>query len=187
MNLRHLPNVITTLRILLIMPLAWALLEHDFPLALLLVFLAGGSDALDGFLAKHYHWTSTLGSVLDPIADKLLLVVTFLSLGYLALVPAWLVVAVLGRDIIIITGAIAYYVLIGRYEMAPSLISKLNTLMQIALVFGIILAQVVDFPRWWMIEIGWWLVLATTVTSGIHYVWAWGTSAYRAHKQKARS
>lgn len=180
MTLRHLPNIITALRIVLVMPLAWALLEHNFDLALLLVFIAGGSDALDGFLAKHYGWVSTLGSVLDPLADKLLLVVTFLSLGYLALVPSWLVVAVLGRDIVIVTGAVTYYVLIGRYDMAPTLLSKLNTLMQIVLVFGVVLAQVFDFPRMWMIEIGVWVVLATTLLSGIHYVWTWGHSAWRA-------
>jgi cardiolipin synthase len=181
MNARHLPNLITTLRVLLVIPLAWSLLEHNFELALLLVFIAGASDALDGFLAKHYNWVSTLGSILDPIADKLLLVVTFLSLGYLALVPSWLVVAVLGRDIIIVTGAITYYVLIGRFDMAPSLISKFNTLMQITLVFGIILAQVVDFPRMWMIEIGWWIVLTTVIASGLDYIWTWGRSAWRAH------
>lgn len=178
--MRHLPNIITALRIVLVMPLAWALLEHNFDLALLLVTVAGASDALDGFLAKHYGWVSTLGSVLDPIADKLLLVVTFLSLGYLALVPSWLVVAVLGRDIVIVTGAVTYYVLIGRYDMAPTLLSKLNTLVQIVLVFGIVLAQVFDFPRMWMIEIGVWLVLATTILSGAHYVWTWGRSAWRA-------
>jgi cardiolipin synthase len=183
MNLSWLPNVITTIRILLVIPLSWALLEHNFGWALLLVFVAGASDALDGFLAKHYNWVSVLGSVLDPIADKLLLVVTFLSLGYLALVPAWLVVAVLGRDIIIVTGAVAYYVVIGRYEMAPSLVSKLNTLMQITLVLSIILSQVVDFPKWWMIEIGWWIVLATTVASGVHYVIVWGRSAWRQRQR----
>ena len=180
MKLHHLPNLITALRIVLVLPLAWSLLQHDFDIALLLVFVAGASDALDGFLAKHYGWTSTLGSVLDPLADKLLLVVTFLSLGYLALVPAWLVVAVLARDIVIVTGGIAYYVSIGRFEMAPTLVSKLNTLMQLVLVFGIVLAQVFDFPRMWMIEIGWWVVLATTVLSGIDYVWTWSRSAMRA-------
>jgi cardiolipin synthase len=182
MNLSWLPNVITTIRILLVIPLSWMLLEHNFGWALLLVFVAGASDALDGFLAKHYNWVSVLGSVLDPIADKLLLVVTFLSLGYLALVPTWLVVAVLGRDIIIVTGAVAYYVVIGRYDMAPSLVSKLNTLMQIVLVLGIILSQVVDFPKWWMIQIGWWIVLTTTVASGAHYVIVWGRSAWRQRR-----
>ncbi len=180
MILHHLPNLISALRIVLVLPLAWFLLQHDFDIALLLVFIAGMSDALDGFLAKHYGWTSALGSVLDPLADKLLLVVTFLSLGYLALVPAWLVVAVLARDIIIVTGGVAYYVSIGRFDMAPTLISKLNTLMQLVLVFGVVLAQVFDFPRMWMIEIGVWIVLATTVLSGIDYVWTWGRSAWRA-------
>ena len=180
MILHHLPNLISALRIVLVLPLAWFLLQHDFDIALLLVFIAGVSDALDGFLAKHYGWTSALGSVLDPLADKLLLVVTFLSLGYLALVPAWLVVAVLARDIVIVTGGVAYYVSIGRFDMAPTLVSKLNTLMQLVLAFGVILAQVFDFPRMWMIEIGVWIVLATTLLSGIDYVWTWGRSAWRA-------
>ena len=176
----HLPNLISALRIVLVLPLAWFLLQHDFDIALLLVFIAAVSDALDGFLAKHYGWTSALGSVLDPLADKLLLVVTFLSLGYLALVPAWLVVAVLARDIIIVTGGVAYYVSIGRFDMAPTLVSKLNTLMQLVLAFGVVLAQVFDFPRMWMIEIGVWIVLATTMLSGMDYVWTWGRSAWRA-------
>ncbi len=180
MILHHLPNLISALRIVLVLPLAWFLLQHDFDIALLLVFIAGVSDALDGFLAKHYGWSSALGSVLDPLADKLLLVVTFLSLGYLALVPAWLVVAVLARDIVIVTGGVAYYVSIGRFDMAPTLVSKLNTLMQLVLVFGVVLAQVFDFPRMWMIEIGVWIVLATTVLSGMDYVWTWGRSAWRA-------
>ena len=179
MKLQHLPNLISALRIVLVLPLAWSLLQHDFDIALLLVFIAGVSDALDGFLAKHYGWTSALGSVLDPLADKLLLVVTFLSLGYLALVPAWLVIAVLARDIVIVTGGVAYYVSIGHFDMAPTLVSKLNTLMQLVLVFGIVLAQVFDFPRMWMIEIGLWIVLATTVLSGIDYVWTWGRNAWR--------
>ncbi len=179
MKLHHLPNLITALRIVLVVPLAWSLLQHNFDFALLLVFVAGASDALDGFLAKHYGWTSALGSVLDPLADKLLLVVTFLSLGYLALVPAWLVVAVLARDIIIVTGGVAYYISIGHFDMAPTLISKLNTLMQLVLVFGIVLAQVFDFPRMWMIEVGWWIVLVTTLLSGMDYVWTWGRNAWR--------
>ena len=80
----------------------------DFFTALVLFAVAGFSDALDGFLAKHYHWESRLGSILDPLADKLLLVASFATLTWLGLIPYWLLWLVLGRDVLIVAGALAY-------------------------------------------------------------------------------
>jgi cardiolipin synthase len=91
---RDIPNLITGLRILLVAPFLWLLLEEHYGAALLLFVIAGISDALDGFLAKYYGWTSELGGLLDPIADKLLLMGAILALGWLNELPGWLVMLV---------------------------------------------------------------------------------------------
>ena len=126
----HIPNLITSLRIVLVAPFLWLLLEARYGAALLLFAIAGISDALDGFLAKHYGWTSELGGILDPIADKLLLLGAILTLGWLNELPIWLVVLILARDILIVGGAISYHFVIAPFQAAPLMISKLNTLMQ---------------------------------------------------------
>jgi len=105
---------------------------------LLLFTVAGVSDALDGFLAKHYGWTSELGGLLDPLADKLLLIGAILALGWLRELPVWLVALVILRDVVIVTGAVGYHLMVERVQASPLLISKLNTLMQLTMVFVVI-------------------------------------------------
>jgi cardiolipin synthase len=171
------PNLITVLRILLVAPIAWALLVHRFELALALFFVAGFSDGLDGFLAKHYGWTSRLGALLDPLADKALLVASYAALAWVGLLPVWLLVLVVARDVVIVAGAIAYNFRIERLEAQPTLISKLNTLLQILLVLLVIVQQV--FPR---VDAVWVQVLVYAVTvsvvwSGLDYVVTWSRRA----------
>lgn len=131
---RDTPNLITGLRILLVAPFLWLLLEERYGAALLLFVIAGVSDALDGFLAKYYGWTSELGELLDPIADKLLLIGAILALGWLNKLPGWLVALVIARDATIVGGAIIHHLRVAPFRAAPLLISKLNTLMQLLLV-----------------------------------------------------
>jgi cardiolipin synthase len=100
-NRSDIPNLITILRILLVPPIAYLLYWGDYDIALLLFLGAGLSDALDGFLAKHYGWMSRLGGLLDPIADKALLMSSFIVLAWVDLIPVWLVVVVVLRDVII--------------------------------------------------------------------------------------
>ena len=107
MRASEIPNIISILRILLVIPVIWLLLTDDFPSALWLFAIAGVSDALDGFLAKRYGWQSELGSLLDPLADKILLVSCYVVLGWLLLLPAWLVATVILRDVMIVVGAIS--------------------------------------------------------------------------------
>lgn len=90
MNRRDIPNIISVFRILLVLPVVWLLLQQQYTMALVLFAIAGVSDALDGFLAKHNGWESRLGTILDPLADKLLLVCSFLTLAWLGLIPFWL-------------------------------------------------------------------------------------------------
>jgi cardiolipin synthase len=148
----------------------------------LLFFVAGLSDGLDGYLAKHNDWQSRLGSILDPLADKLLLVSSILALGWLSLIPLWLVIAVVARDIVIICGALAYHFLVGRYEMEPTWISKINTFFQIFLVLIVVFSNgFYQLPPLTHQTVSY-IVLATTVGSGIDYVYTWSKKTYSAKK-----
>ncbi len=182
MRLSDLPNIISVLRILLVAPVVYLLLDKQFSLALLLFSVAGVSDGLDGYLAKRNHWQSRLGSILDPLADKLLLVSSYIALAWLGLIPIWLVSGVLVRDLIIIIGAVAYHFMLGSYDMAPSFISKANTFMQIFLVLAVVFSYgIVALPGEFLLLLTY-AVGVTTLVSGIHYMWVWGRRAERQHQ-----
>ncbi len=174
LRLRHLPNVITIGRILLVGPTVWAILRQRFDLALVLFFIAGVSDGIDGFLAKHFGWTSRLGSLLDPLADKLLMVSSYAACAWTGLLPLWLAALVVGRDLLILTGATAYYLLLHPFEGQPSWVSKLNTLLQIVLLLAVLGQHgLVSLPVV-LIQTLIYSVAATTIVSGLHYVIVWG-------------
>ena len=177
MNLSQVPNVITVLRVLLVLPVVLALLNEQYGVALILFGVAGASDGLDGYIAKRYDCTSRFGSILDPLADKLLLVSTYLSLAWLELLPWWLVSVVLVRDLLIVVGGFAYHRLIGEYDMSPSYISKLNTVAQILLGFVVVLSVSLLPLSEWVIDSMIYFVLVTTLLSGVDYVWTWGRRA----------
>lgn len=177
MNRRDIPNLITWLRILMVPPFVWLLLEERHFDALVLFFIAGFSDGLDGFLAKRYGWTSRLGGLLDPLADKLLLVSAFVTLGYLGLLPVYLVGLVLLRDLVIVSGAIAYHFRVAPLDADPSWVSKVNTVLQIALVLLVVFNQVhALLGPFWMLMLEAMVVFAT-IWSGLDYVWTWSQRA----------
>jgi len=174
---RDIPNLITILRLLLVVPILWLLLQDNYAGALSLFVFAGVSDLVDGFLAKTYGWTTELGGMLDPLADKLLLVGTLLVLGWQGALPAWLVAIAIGRDVIIISMAVLYHYLIEPFKAEPLLISKLNTLLQLALVTTVIFSKVVVLPEALVLM----LIYATALTtlwSGSAYIWEWGRRAW---------
>jgi cardiolipin synthase len=184
MKLSSIPNAICILRIALIVPLVAALSAGDYTLALLLIIVAGISDGVDGFLAKTFEWRSRLGSLLDPAADKLLLVSTFLSLTRLGLVPLGLTVIVILRDLLIVGGALAYRRLRGHLEGEPTLISKLNTACQLLFVVLIIMHAAWQWPPpGWLTLLGA-AVVFTSITSGLNYVLIWSRRA-RLGSQRA--
>jgi cardiolipin synthase len=175
--LRQIPNVITSLRILLVIPIALALLRGDLVTTLGLFFAAAVSDAADGFLAKRFGWQTTLGGVLDPAADKLLLATVFIVLAVLRLVPAWLMLAAVVRDGVIVLGAIAYRLCVGPLTARPSLVSKVNTLCQAVYILSVIgRAQFALPPAWTVLALGA-LTFATIVISGVDYVLRYGKAA----------
>jgi cardiolipin synthase (CMP-forming) len=174
LNWNQLPNVITSLRLLLLVPLAFYLTVQDYRLSLLIFFVAGVSDALDGFLAKRYNWVSRFGSILDPIADKALLVLTMALLTVNQKISLILFVLVALRDIYIVLGAYIFYKKIGPFNMQPSLISKLNTFVQILLVVAILVSLGYRALPELAIQVFTYSVYFTVIASAIHYTLVWG-------------
>jgi cardiolipin synthase len=177
MQARDIPNLISFMRILLTLPIVWLMFEQEFSYALMLFAVAGFSDGLDGFLAKHYGWQSHLGGLLDPLADKALLMSSFLVLGGLGLIPIWLVILVIFRDLTIMGGALYYHFSVEEVDADPSLISKLNTLTQILLVL-LVVTDAGPLPLPDMLLQGLiWATGLTTLISGGMYVWVWTKKA----------
>ncbi len=184
---RHLPNLISLFRIVLVWPAVTAVLQHRYDVALGLVFVAGLSDGLDGLLAKRFGWSSRLGAFLDPLADKLLFVSVFVVFAVESLLPVWLVVTVMLRDLVIVGGAVGYRVVIGPFQGGATRLSKLNTALLLLLGLGVLaLAQsgftYADAPNataaQGLVMVGA-LSFATTVLSGVHYVASWSQRARR--------
>lgn len=184
MKREDIPNLISILRVFLSIPVVWMLLEQRFDIALVLFAIAGISDGLDGFLAKHYGWQSRLGALLDPLADKVLLVSSYFALALLGLLPVWLMLLVILRDLVIVTGALVYNFRVRELEAEPSLISKFNTLAQILLVLAVVVDKGMFTLPAALVEGMVWLVCITTVASGAHYVWVWSRRAvdYGSHE-----
>jgi len=144
----NIPNLITLGRILLVPVIIWAITSGQMAAAFVLFVIAGVSDAVDGFLAKRFHMQSEMGALLDPLADKALLVSIYVALGISADLPRWLVILVVSRDVIIIGAVIVSWLLDRPVPMKPLMISKINTVVQVTyaalalatLGFGFVLA-----------------------------------------------
>jgi cardiolipin synthase len=174
MRLSQLPNLITLSRIALVPVLILLLKDQEYAAALIVFMIAGLSDGLDGLIAKRWGLTSHLGAVLDPLADKILLVSSYVMLTLLGHVPFWLMLSVVFRDLLIVAGYLVYTTLVGAAQMSPSRLSKLNTLMQIALIVVILTQQALALSYPLLTDALIYAVLATTVASGAHYLWIWG-------------
>ena len=182
---RHLPNALTVLRMALVVPLAWMIRETRYDEAVVVAAVAGLTDALDGFLAKRCGWQSWLGGVLDPIADKLMLVACFVTLGMVGAHPDWLTLLVGGRDVVIVAGAVAWHNLIGRIHAQPTRLSKLTTVVQIVYV----LAQLLHLSHWLDLPVPVLqgliaLVAALTAISGVQYVLIWSRKALHSLEKR---
>lgn len=172
-GLQHLPNLITLSRIALVPVLILLLKDQNYGAALLVFMAAGVSDALDGYLAKRLDVRTRLGGILDPAADKLLLVSTYVMLTILGDLPFWLMLVVAFRDLLIVGGYIAYTSHAGPVRMRPSVLSKINTLMQILLAMLILAQRATGLDGTLWVGALVFVVLVTTVVSGAHYLWSW--------------
>ena len=177
MSLHWLPNALTVSRILLVAPIAYLIVTGKYGTALLIFLVAGITDALDGFLAKTFRWFSRIGGLLDPLADKLLLTSVFGALWVAGLLPGWLALLVILRDLIIVSGACAYHALIEPVNANPTRISKLNTLFELLLVLATLASAAYGWPSDTVILALGAAVFVTVIISGMDYVWSWSRKA----------
>lgn len=169
----NLPNLITLARILSVPLVIWAIASNQMLIAFLLFLAAGVSDAVDGFLAKRFGWQSELGAYLDPLADKVLIVSIYVSLGIVEAVPRWLVILVVSRDIMIVGAVILSWLVDKPVPVRPLLVSKLNTVAQI-LFAGLVLASLgLGFAADWPIKALMAAVAGLTLVSVAAYVREW--------------
>ncbi len=180
--MRHIPNLICLFRIVLIVPLLQAMLAGDQAHILILFTIAAVSDGLDGYLAKRFGWTSQLGRFLDPAADKLLLVSVFIVAAWLDIAPWWVAAVAAARDLVIAGGALIYRLWFGPVRGRPTIISKINTGVQISYLLAVILASAIGLPPREVLDALAVVVLLTTVASGMDYVTRFVQRAF-AHRR----
>lgn len=184
MNARWIPNAISVTRMLLVLPAAWSIVRRQDEAALTLIIIAGVSDALDGLLAKRFGWVTRAGAILDPLADKLFVAGSFLAATWAGLVPAWITGIVIARDVVIVAGAAFYHWQTGDFRPQPSVLSKVNTFLQLLLVLAAVIQHYLHtVPRGVLPA----LVVAvalSTLTSGVDYFFRWGWRLARASHRK---
>ncbi len=187
---RQIPNIITLARIVLVVPTTWLLWEQRYVEGLVLMTIAGLSDAFDGWLARRFNWGSRFGAAMDPVADKLLVAAMFIIFTLQGHIDLWLAAIVLGRDVIILAGAGLYRLLFEPIEFAPTFISKANTAMQIVTVLLMLLAlcnfaYVSSLAGQLADPYCFYLLAVLGVSSGADYVVTWGLRAWRHPRRSA--
>ena len=183
MNKKDIPNLISILRIVLVVPITIYLWQGNYLTALILFLIGGLSDGIDGFVARRFGWETELGVILDPMGDKLMMLSAYLLLGWHELLPWWFVSLVVFRDFMIVVGSLLYRHFIAEEKPMPLFISKLNTVFQILLVLLIMFSQVVNLSAI-IIDSVFWLVAITTIFSGYAYVSEWGQRAWIIVKKR---
>tara|TARA_B100000886_G_scaffold331966_1_gene284137 strand:- start:197 stop:808 length:612 start_codon:yes stop_codon:yes gene_type:complete len=187
---RYLPNLLSLLRLFLVLPISWSLLSNSVLLALSLFLVAGVTDALDGRLARKFRWETNLGSVIDPLADKVLVAGIVLVFTYQGHIPVWLAAIALGRDGLILIGTAVYRAILGPFEVQPSLVSKANTAVQIVTLVLLLLFIVIESQSFEFLNLGkqnkftevlasvldpyvFGLSASLSICSGVHYLYIW--------------
>lgn len=172
MSLRWVPNAFTIARLFASPLLAWLILRHEYQLGLLLVAFAGVTDWLDGFSARKLRVTSKAGVLLDPLADKTLLVTLFLALGATLLVPLWMLGLAIGRDLVIVIGSLLLRIFRNRRKFIPTILGKVSTFFQIVFVLLVLIRAALAFHAWldWLEDAALLLTAIFTAASGLDYV-----------------
>lgn len=184
LSANQIPNVLTIIRIILIVPFAVFLFQHQYLEALVVFFCAGLSDGVDGFLARQFNWRSRFGAIADPLADKLLLITAYVMLAWTSQIPIWLVGLILGRDLVIVCGALSYHYFVSHYEIKPSWFGKACTMSQIIYVL-VVIVTLAEIPMPELVVIyGLWLVAGITLFSGLHYIGVWTWRGWHVLKAK---
>jgi len=166
------PNLITTLRIILVPIFIIYLINGKFLAALTVFILAGLSDGADGLVARLLNQKSRLGSYLDPLADKFLLIAAFVALAAKDVIPAWLTVTVITRDILILLGVLILFLNKQNFMIRPSILSKITTCLQLGTVFLVLAKNHIQLFSG-MIPSVYVVTGIFTITSGLHYMRSW--------------
>lgn len=174
----NVPNLLTFTRILLTPLLMWCLVNHRLNTALVVFIVAGLTDLLDGLTARLFHQKSRFGAILDPLADKFLLVSSFLILGWLGFIPLWLVVIVVLRDLVIVTGTSALFLLRRHVEIQPTPLGKFTTLTQLLTVLVALSSSLISIDPWHKVLAV--LTALCSIASGSQYVKR-GIALLRSH------
>jgi cardiolipin synthase len=168
------PNLITTLRIILTPVFIIYVITNRMNLAFAVFTLCSLTDGVDGLLARSFNQKSTLGTYLDPVADKLLLVSSFIVLSSIGIIPAWLTVLVISRDILIMLGVLILFLNHVNVNINPSLLSKINTTVQFLTIVLILSKNIVPFGHMEeLYKIFFYLTAIFTISSGLHYMHYW--------------
>jgi cardiolipin synthase len=176
------PNLLTLGRIFLTPVLVWLLLDGRYNTALAVFSVAGLTDALDGLIARLFNQKSRFGAYIDPLADKILLVTSFVILGYIGMIPLWLVIIAVSRDIMILLGLFTLVFYQIKVEINPVVSSKLTTLCQLLTVFLRLGSSLVTLPDW--SYMGLYLITAAfSIFSGARYLYI-GISALEIHRTR---
>ncbi len=167
------PNFITLLRFLMVPAVVYALLVGEMLPAFVIFVIAGLSDGVDGFIARHFDQQSELGAYLDPVADKLLLVTVFIMLAILGYLPQWLAVLVVSRDVLIVMAVLVSSLMAQPVDMNPILVSKANTAIQIALLSLVLAELALGIRLGELTTILIYVVAALTILSAAAYFKVW--------------
>jgi len=173
-NAMNVPNILTISRVIAIPFFIVALMYGHNGAALAIFVIAGLTDAFDGFIARAYHQRTNIGAFLDPLADKLMLTSTVISLSLVSVpntLPLWFAVTLISRDIMITVGIAALFMLGVKFPIAPSIIGKLTTFLQVALISVVLFYNYLDLEKPGLIHPFCWITFVVTVTSGLGYVY----------------
>jgi cardiolipin synthase len=163
------PNLITMVRILTVPLFVIFILNNSYSRAMTVFVIAGLSDLADGYIARNFQQKSPLGALLDPLADKLLMTASYLTLGYFEKIPAWLTVVVISRDVVILGGIVVLKLFDVDFRIDPARISKWATASQLLTVFLALVRQLTPLP-YWVLLASCWLTTYFTVASGLVYM-----------------
>lgn len=174
----NVPNVLSSIRLCLALPLVYAVLTANTQLALYTLIFAAATDWADGFIARRFHMQTQVGAWLDPLADKVILNATFLALAYVGIMPLWIALLLFCRDLVITTGAIFYYKFQRCLDGNANVYGKLSTLIQFC-----VLGWCVLFPQTQVNMIVFAVMLFVTIGSGLLYIDIWGRLTFKAYQQ----
>ncbi|MBI4826579.1 MAG: CDP-diacylglycerol--glycerol-3-phosphate 3-phosphatidyltransferase [Nitrospirae bacterium] len=168
--IKNIPNILTVTRILLLPPFVAAFMYNKYQAALYIFILAACTDIFDGLVARITKQTTELGRILDPIADKFFMVTSFVLMTYYGMIPKWITIVVISRDLIVITGCIITYFIVNRLKIEPTILGKTSSAFQFVLI-GVVLLLINmngDTSSLFLLLI---FIAFLTIVSGLQYIY----------------